>query len=231
MEGMSVMAQDTLDLPMRGDALVDQAYAILRARILGNELLSGARLSVPKIADELQISRSPAREAIQRLIYEGLADYSPGRGARVARLNIAELIEVYKVRSALEALAAAEAARRIDDETVELLADILRAHREAVDVGDVSSHARRDMQFHRTVREVTGNATLQEYLERLQSRILLGMGTTHTFEGGMRQALREHEEIFAALQARDPRAAEDAARGHIERLVRELEERRKAGES
>ncbi len=95
--------------------LADQVYAVLRGQILARELVPGDHLSVPVLAESLGLSRSPVREAVQRLVVEGLAVEEFHRGARVAGVDADDLADVYAVRGVLEGLAAAlvaEPARR-----------------------------------------------------------------------------------------------------------------------
>ncbi|WP_051299420.1 GntR family transcriptional regulator [Arthrobacter castelli] len=207
----------------RGDALVEQAYRVLRDEILGHQLLPGSRLSAPGVARRLNISRSPAREAIARIVSEGLAHSVPNRGAIVASIGADDLVHIYELREVLEGLAGRLAASRIDADRLVRLEEIWESHSAAVQAHDVDAHMALDADFHRSIREISGNARLMESLDRLQGEVRLAMATTHLFGGGMEEALAEHRLIIDSLRSGDPEAAEETARKHIERLRRSLE--------
>ncbi|MQA09422.1 MAG: FCD domain-containing protein [Pseudonocardiaceae bacterium] len=212
-----------LRTPMRGEALAEQAYVALRDAILGHELPPGTRLSVPDIAQRLGISRSPAREAIARIAYEGLAQVGPHRGAVVSDIRAEDLLEIYSLREVLEGLACRLASQRLEEPDVARLRSILDEHRHAVDTGDVARHYELDQAFHAAIRELTRNNRLIESLDRLQGQIRVAMYTTRRSPGGTPQALSEHWVIFEALTSADPDRAERAGRAHISRLLRDLE--------
>lgn len=207
----------------RGDALVDQAFRLLRDQILNHELLPGTKLSVPEVARRLDISRSPAREAITRIAFEGLADVVPHKGAIVASIGAEDLIHIYQLREVLEGLAGRIAAEHIDKAGLAELESILEAHTAAVRAGDVETHMELDARFHRVIRESSDNSRLIDSLNRLQGQIRLAMATTHLLGGGMEKALSEHRSIIDSLRKGDPRDAETVSRNHIERLRINLE--------
>ncbi|GAB3556512.1 GntR family transcriptional regulator [Spelaeicoccus albus] len=209
--------------PTRGDALVDQAFRILRDEILRHELLPGSRLSVPEVARRLNISRSPAREAITRIAFDGLADFVPHKGAIVASIGAEDLVHIYQLREVLEGLAGRIAAEQIDDAGLSELENILEAHTVAVRTGDVETHMELDARFHRVIRESSDNSRLIESLNRLQGQVRLAMATTHLLGGGMEKALSEHRTIIDSLKSGDPGEAEKVSRNHIERLRHNLE--------
>jgi DNA-binding GntR family transcriptional regulator len=208
----------------RGDGLAERAYLLLRDAILSHQIPSGSRLSVPEVARQLSISRSPAREAITRIQYEGLADFVPNRGAVVSRIGLDELVEIYDIREVLEGLAARLAARAADPGLTTELERVWTAHREAIQDGDVATHMELDVEFHQLIRTAAGNLRLGEALDRLQGQIRLAMGTTSQRGGGMQAALAEHRQLIEAISAGDPIAAERVARDHIRRLRDSLAE-------
>jgi len=209
--------------PMRGEALAEQAYIALRNAILNHQLPPGTRLSVPDMARRLGISRSPAREAIARIAYEGLAQVEPNRGAVVSDLRPEDLVEIYSLREVLEGLACRLASQRIDEAGIERLRDILDQHERAIAADDLERHYELDLAFHAAIREIGRHDRLTESLDRLQGQIRVAMYTTHRSPGGMPQALAEHKVILEALVAGDPERAERAGRAHVSRLLHDLE--------
>lgn len=218
------MTQPTLEPRSitRSGGLVDQAYEVIRDAILDRTLGPGDRLSVPEIARQLDISRSPVREAIARIEYEGLAKSVSHRGAVVIEIGLEELIEIYDLRGVLEGLAARLATRSSSPGWVETLEQNWSAHRDAVENGDVEKHMELDAAFHRLIREVSGNRRLNESLRRLQGQIRVAMNTTVARRGGMHAALAEHRALIDAIRTGDPEQAESVAREHITRLRESL---------
>ncbi|SNT51092.1 transcriptional regulator, GntR family [Actinomadura meyerae] len=214
-----------------GAALADQAYLRLREAILQRRVPPGTRLSVPAVARRLGVSRSPAREAIARIAGEGLATFVPRKGAVVARITPADLLEIYELREVLEGLAARLAAARIGAAALDELDALVAGHRAAIEDGDVDRHMELDQAFHRAVRRAAGNGRLLEPLDRLQAQVRIAMDTTRRSPGGMPQALGEHERILAALRARDTGRAEAEARAHIVRLRQSIADSVPAGDA
>lgn len=207
---------------VHGDPLAEQAYVLLRDAIVRRELPAGARLSVPTMARELNISRSPVREAVARLVSDRLAFAEPRRGAIVASITGEGLKEIYDLREVLEGLAGRLAAERITDAELTTLEGLVRQHREAVTDNDVERPTALDQEFHAAVRRVAANERLAEALDNLQGQILIAMATRRRSRGVDDQAVKDHEAIFDALRDRDPARAETVSRQHIARLRREL---------
>lgn len=218
------MAQLTLDTRSirRGDALVDQAYTVIRDAILTRRLAPGSRLSVPEIARQLDISRSPVREAVARIEYEGLAQSVSHRGAVVVEIDLDELIGIYDLREVLEGLAARLATRAADSTLLKELEQNWQAHHDAVESGDVERHMELDAAFHGHIRDAGGNLRLSDNLRRLQGQIRVAMTTTVARRGGMHAALSEHRALIDAIRGGDPAEAENVARDHITRLRESL---------
>ncbi|MGO1972792.1 MAG: GntR family transcriptional regulator [Propionibacteriaceae bacterium] len=198
-----------------------QTHRILRDRIVTGVIAPGSRLSVPALARELGVSRSPVRDAVLRLVREGLAEEVYNRGAVVRLPGPARLVSLYEVREPLEGMAARLAAGRVDPEAVDRLRGLLRRHTEVAAGEDFRSHIELDAAFHATIRELARNPVLERLLDEIQGQVMVAMRSTSA-TGGMRQAVREHRAIVDALATGDPEASEVAARSHIARLTGRL---------
>jgi DNA-binding GntR family transcriptional regulator len=197
----------------------DVVYAQLRDAILDGRMVTGMRLSVPMLARRFAVSRSPVREAVQRLLYEGLGQEEPHKGARVVRLAPAELLDVYDVRELLDGLAARSATRRADSSQLASLGDVVASHMENAVSGNEKIALEKDIAFHASVRELSGNRALIDQLGRLEGQVLVAMATTaHANRGGPVDAARDHAAILEAMIAHQPTRAESLARRHIRRL-------------
>jgi DNA-binding GntR family transcriptional regulator len=208
-------------LPMR-TRVADDVYSRLLEAILSHDLAPGARLSVPALASMLGVSRTPVREAVLRLIREGLAVEEPRRGAMLIGFAVEDLVHIYEVREVLEGQAARLAALRATDQECDDMRDAVKAHAEAVAANDVARHFDLDMRFHMLTRQATRNADLAAILDQIQTKIRVAMITT-VVSFGPAEALADHQRILAQIAARDPDGAEDAARRHIQRLRKLLE--------
>lgn len=204
--------------------MADWAFDQLRSAVFDGELKSGDRLSVPALAEQLHVSRSPVREAVQRLVREGLAVEMPHRGAVVADYGAEDMVEIYEIREVLEGLVARLAAERADATLIDELDEVHTRHREVVKSGDQSGHIAHDMRFHQLLREAAGSPWLTDLLDQIRGKIQLAMLST-SLGGGREQAVREHERILEAVRAHDGVEAEQAARAHIERLRLALADR------
>ncbi|WP_328325255.1 MULTISPECIES: GntR family transcriptional regulator [unclassified Streptomyces] len=202
-----------------GSLLADRAYEELKGAVLANRLRPGDALSVPALATQLGISRSPVREAVQRLIHDGLATHIAHRGAVVATVDVEDVRRLYVLREVMEGLAARLATERLDATRVSELRDLLERHEQVVAAGDdEQAHTEMDMAYHRLIREVADNAHLTSALDTVQGKAHLALHALWRSPRAPRLAVEEHRRIFEAMTAGDPDAAELAARDHIRRL-------------
>ncbi len=219
---------DELQALEPGDLLADRAYRQLSRAILRNQLAAGTPLSVPELAQRLNISRSPVREAVQRLIYDGLAANVPHRGAIVSEIKPDDFRGLLEVREVLEGLAARLATVRATDDDLRSLREVLDEHAR-VSTGDEAANVELDTRFHSIIREMAGNDELSTILGRIQGRAHLSRFTLWRAKRNTSDALAEHRAIFAAMAARDADGAEQAARQHISNLLARVDEATRAG--
>lgn len=201
--------------------LADQVYELLKERILTRQLLPGQRLSVPALAEELELSRSPVREAVQRIVQEGLGTERPHSGAVVASADLPALIDLYRVRAELEGLSAELAAAAGDVELVADLETIQDGHEQAHSAGARSQMIRADVDFHARVARAAGNLELERMLQPVLQRMLLGM--LEADRDWPVQAMAEHREIIAALRGGDAAGARQRMTEHVLRVRRDME--------
>lgn len=218
-----------LDRLEQGGQLAERTYEAIKSATLVNRLPPGTPLSVPELARQLGVSRSPVREAVQRLIYDGLATHSPNRGAEVSLVDIDDLRQLYVVREQLEGLAARLATEHLDAESLAELRGILAEHERtlASDVDphaveppaqDIVAHIELDRRFHRTLRDLARNPHLTAVLEPMAGRSHFALHSLWRSADAPRLALDEHRRIVEAMVTGDPALAEEAARQHIARL-------------
>jgi DNA-binding GntR family transcriptional regulator len=194
----------------------DTAYEAVRQMILSGEAEAGSRLGEAELAETLGLSRTPVREALQRLGADGLVDVLPHRGARVARWTRDDLAEIFELRSLLEPYAAARAARLGRDEAVltELRGHCAAMERAAAD-GDLARVAQLNSRFHAALIDASGNRRLPAMLTSVMHAPLI-LGTFRRYDAeAMARSMNHHRELVAALTARDPAWAESVMRAHV----------------
>ncbi len=208
------------------ERIVDSVHAALRAAILDGGLSPGQPLSVPELSRQLDVSRSPVREALLALVADGLAVEHPRRGVSVVEVETSDLLEIHEVREGVEAQAARLCAERATDAVLRRLADVLVQQRAVVERDDASGWFRTNAEFHGAIAEGTGNRRLSEVLLTLEAQMQLGLRQVSSDREQRRRGLTEHHGILDAIARRDPDGAERAMRDHIrhtkETLARRL---------
>src|SRR3954470_4029605 len=158
--------QPELEVAMSGpdaltrSVLADQVKERLLEAILDGSYPPDSRIVETAVAKELGTSQAPVREALRGLEALGIVEIPPFRGARVRRLDIAELLEAYVVRSAIEVLGARLAVARLTDDDVAAITRIVEDMRRVADAGDGRALAIVDASFHEKIMQLSGNSTL-----------------------------------------------------------------------
>lgn len=204
----------------RPDSLPDRLAAWLREEILEGRLEPGARLVEADLAARCQVSRVPLREAFRILALEGLLDLSLHRGAAVRPLSATELRELFGARTAIEAFAAAAAARR--PEAAEPLAALVERMREVVAAGDLVAYGRLAAGFHEALVEAGGNRLLAGMYAQIRARLRRYQAAMARVPHLPETSIAEHGAIVAAIAGGDPARASALATAHIESLVAQL---------
>jgi DNA-binding GntR family transcriptional regulator len=191
------------------------AYSLILEGIEAGLWRPGDRLVESELAERLGVSRTPVREALQRLETQGMLARD-GRSLIVASLDHSQLAELYAVRGTLEGLAARLAARHATDEEVRVLQGMVAADRALIG-GDPRALSRANKRFHRQIHLASHNRFLIQQLDLVHRAMALMATTSFAAEGRDVQGLAEHERIAATIAARDGEAAEAALREHISR--------------
>lgn len=201
--------------PILRRPLHEEAVDRLRDLIVQGELQPGERLNERVLCDKLGISRTPLREAIKLLATEGLVALLPNRGAIVAGLDTARLAETLQVMGALEGLAGELACRHAPAERI---AEIRSLHEEMLEMhrrGDLAGYFRHNQAIHMKIVEASGNAVLANTYRQLNVNVRRARYMANLSRERWDAAVREHEAILAALEARDVRALKRLLRDHL----------------
>ncbi|WP_413872130.1 GntR family transcriptional regulator [Albidovulum sp.] len=188
------------------------AYTLILEAIDQGIYRPGDRLVEAELAERFGVSRTPVREALQRLETQSMLTRD-GRSMIVASLDHNQLAELYVVRAELEGLAARLAAKHATPEEIRVLNDMVEADREIVEDPDGLSRANR--RFHKQIHLASHNRYLVQQLDLVHRSMALLASTSLAAEGRGKAALEEHAEIVRAIAAGDGEAAQAALRAHI----------------
>ncbi len=192
-------------------------YRELRRRILKGHMPPGSRLSVPALAREFGVSRSPVRDAVLHLVRDGLGQETLNRGAIVRTFSPAHLVSMYEAMEALEGMAARLAADRSGPESHRRLTELVREHQQVIAVTGSRWQVDAADRFHDEIWVAAVSPALARMLEDIQGQVRLAMCSAST-SGGRVHAIEDHQELLAAIVSGDAAASEAAARRHVARL-------------
>lgn len=196
----------------RGEPRSEQAYRYIVEAIKEGSLRPGTRIREVDLAERTGLSRTPVREALNRLQMEGLVANDPARGTIVTELDHGMVSELYAMREVLEGTAARLSARHASDVEITFLREISERDEQFTETLDL---VKNNKLFHSTLYRCAHNRYLLKMLHSLQdSMVLLGRSTLAK-PGRPQTARQEHAAIVTALESRDPDAAEQHARTHI----------------
>ena len=195
-----------------GRTVPGDAYQLILDAIDEGVYRPGDRLVESELADRFGMSRTPIREALQRLETQSLLTRD-GRSLIVSSLDHNQLAELYVVRAELEGLAARLAARHAAPEEVRVLRRMVEDDRKIV--GDPAALARANRRFHKQIHLASHNRYLVQQLDLVHRSMALLATTSLAAEGRGSKALDEHDRIIAAIEASDGDGASKALKDHI----------------
>jgi len=204
--------------------LVDEVAQELRERIYAGTYEAGMPLRQEQLAEELQVSRTPLREALRVLEREGLLKSEPGRGARVVSADIKKLLDAYQLREVIDGLAARLAARSEDVEARQALPKMVADQHAVLEPWHVAGYVLSNVQFHVAVIELADNEYLagQIPLVRMTSQVFMPVGPVEKERATL--AVSEHQLVAEAIAAGEADEAERLARAHITTTIKRLAE-------
>lgn len=213
--------------------LADQVYKIIRDRILRRELVPGTFIREQDVSQAIRVSRTPVREALNRLASQDFLERVPHRGFRVPDSSWETLLEVYPIVTALEVLAGTLAFSRLSAADIKRLKDLNEKLKDAGMRGDAKRQVELNNAFHQIFSERSGNQKLSELLDHLRAQVVLLDGWYFSVPEHVVASVREHDEITEAIEAGDyARALNVLERNYIRgRHALEEERDRKKGET
>jgi DNA-binding GntR family transcriptional regulator len=221
----------------RTQSLHEQTYQTLRAAILSGEISAGTRLVETQLAEQLQVSRTPIREAFRQLQRENLVlPDSTNGGMRVATLSVADAMQLYDCRIALEQLAVTEACGHITEAQLKAIDQAIQQAEQALAQPSPSTGVQLlhlDYQFHRLLAEGSGNSWLVQMLDQVFDKMSLLRLRTLEHNPDVLDIRSEHRRILEAVCDRAPIEAAQAVHAHLTaskaRVVQEIRQLERRG--
>ncbi|GGL04738.1 GntR family transcriptional regulator [Streptomyces flaveus] len=210
--------------PSTGEQAKQHALAQLRQAILGGEMSPAQRLVENELAEQFGVTRASVRAALIDLAGEGLVERIPNRGSRVRVVTVEEAVAITECRMVLEGLCAAKAAVEATDDQLTELAEIGTAMGKAVADGEPMTYSGLNQELHAKIRQFSGQQVAVELLERLNAQLVRHRFQLSLRPGRPQQSVNEHLAMIEAIRARDPQAADAAARAHLASVIDALRE-------
>lgn len=195
----------------RADTIAEE----LEERIFDGTFSDGDRLDEVRLAQQFGVSRTPLREAFQRLALSGLVELIPRRGAFVRQPGPVELMEMFEVMAELEAVCGRLAGKRISDRSLAELNDANAKCQAALEARDSDAYYVENERFHRILYRESGNSFLEQEACKLHKRLKPFRRQQLRFRGRLAQSMAEHEAVVQALTNGDGEAAAAVLREHV----------------
>jgi DNA-binding GntR family transcriptional regulator len=199
-----------------GYSLRSKIYYQLKESILNGEYKPGDNLIEMKLAKELGVSRTPIREAFRQLELEGLVYSIPNKGVVVEGVTKQDVEDIYTIRKMVEGLAARWASEKITPSQLKELKDILGLMEYYTEKGEHEKLSELDSKFHDIIFKASKSRPLESILTNFHHFIQKARMVSIGYTGRASHTLEEHTEIYNALEASDPDAAERALVNHVE---------------
>ncbi len=204
--------------------LTQQAYRHIRDEIILGKLDGRQHLTENFFAERFGISKSPVREALNRLESEGLITIVPRRGAFVAELSVQDIEEIFELREALESMVVRNVL--LDKKSLARMRSAVMSAKQFREENDKTNYIRADAAFHITLVESSSNTRLRKILENMRNQMLIVR--TRTFELSSHTSVKQHLSILEALEAGNHDRAANLMAEHIRtvraRLVNHLQQ-------
>ena len=192
-----------------------QVYEVLREKILTVQLKPGESINERWLADWLGVSRTPIREAINRLSANGLIAIVPNVGTSVSLINVGKVQEFSLIRLSLESLIVRHAAERFDDDCDILLRDLVDRQIATLQAPDLIENIVVDTGFHHAIARISGLTATWAILQHAMDEILRVRHLSIRLLRPLREPIDEHLAILDALRTKDPDLCEQAMKAHL----------------
>jgi len=202
------------------ELLSQKVYRVLKTKIVKGILKPKAKLLEGKIAQQLGVSRTPVREAIQKLIAEGFVKKTPNLSLSVIEISPFEYQEVLQVRATLEGLAARLLAKKITEIEIKQLQNNIEQTKDSVSANNLLAFTDLNFRFHNLIVNNCGNNYLKKILNDLHNKYPQYRMRTLGFAGRLDSALEEHRKILEALKKREEKNVDRLSQEHVKKSLK-----------
>ena len=208
------------NLKIEGYELLNQkVYRVLKEAIIKGFLEPGTKLLENKLAGEMHVSRTPIREAIQKLAAEGFIKIAPNQTLIVTEVSLEDVKEVLQIRGVLEGLVAHIAAKKITRQEIDELEEIVTQMGLYVTKKDLTSYCKVDDEFHNLILNVCGNKWIINIRDNLGNFIYRFRIKSLSVPGRLKCSLEEHQKIMESLKKHNSEEADKLSQIHMENTV------------
>ena len=207
-------------LKIEGYELLSQkVYRVLKTEIVKGFLEPGTKLLENKLAEEMHVSRTPIREAIQKLAAEGFIKIAPNQTLIVTEVSLEDVKEVLQIRGVLEGLAARITAKKITRQEIDELEGIVTQMGLYVTKKDLTSYCQVDDEFHNLILNLCGNKWIIQIRDNLGNFIYRFRIKSLSVPGRLKCSLEEHQKIMESLQKHNSEEADRLSQIHMENTI------------
>lgn len=217
-------------IPLERESVADQVARILRESILTQTFSPGERLNPNEVAAKLGVSITPVKDAVTRLVSEGLIEIRPRSGTFVSAISLQDLTETFELRAALECLAAERVIAKLTPELISRFRDLMADLEKPVHTTrERTWHEQKNAELHQLIIDSAGNRKLRELHQTLNTHITIARihSSRQDWSDRLAEENAEHRAILRAIESRDRDRLVTLLRRHIERasanLVEDLE--------
>lgn len=211
-----------MQLITAGPSLTEQVTRMIRSAITSGDMKPEDHYSASGLAEELGVSRTPVREALQLLEKEGIVRIEKNRGVRVLQISLDEIVEVFQIRMILEPPAAGRAAELVTDEALETIHELHQRILDFAARGDGGGTLQADKDFHLFLLGLAENERLVMMVDELRTLVLTRGLVTIPQARSSQDLADDRQDILTAIESRDAAAAARAMREHVLRTARLL---------
>lgn len=201
---------------MSADLIRHRVFGQLRTDIMSCNLKPGTEVREGALAEKYGVSKSPIREALHRLEFEGLVEIAPRQGHRIAPISVSDAKDILGLREILEAAAARQIAAHSSDEELASLDEY-----RSCDLSSLKEFARYNRDFHARLCNLSGNQrqadTMRNLMDNYERLCIISLSVRQQESKSMERALADHGAIINALQTRDGRKAVRLSTKHIQK--------------
>jgi DNA-binding GntR family transcriptional regulator len=219
--------EDLTPLTRQHQSLAELTYQMIRNMIISGEIQPGEWLRQEQLAQQLEVSYTPIRQALDWLVADGFAERVPHKGVRISEINENEIAEVYCLRLLLDPIVARSAAENRSTDQIERLQLIVEQSEEISSLNDMPARRSLNREFHKTISESAEYGTLERLYEIVWNRFPDWMfyeglyKDPDTITKRLSREIDEHKRILDSITTRNAKLAEKLSRDHIKAFMKD----------